>query len=90
MTDARNADDAVRIALETACAYRLSDPHDREVLRRYILRVLRVVKAEGVLSSEEAFRLLQHVDAGTFRDLEAEQYLGLVKDTSTVEVYDVM
>lgn len=90
MTDARNADDAIRMALETASAYRLSDPHDREVVKRFLVRCLRAVKAEGSLGSDEAFRLLQHVDAGTFRDLEAERYLGLVKSNEGIEVYDVM
>lgn len=70
-------DDLIRLCLETAQAYRLSDPFDRETLKRFLSRAMKLAKAEGEVTAEDAFRLLKEADVTTFRDFEAERYLGI-------------
>lgn len=78
---AESIDDVIKLCLETASAYRLSDPFDRETIRRFMLRSLKLVKAEGQISVEEAYKVLQQTDLGTFREFENEQFTGLTEGT---------
>jgi hypothetical protein len=78
---AESIEDVIRLCLETAAAYRLSDPFDRETVRRFMLRSLKRLKAEGEISAEEASKVLQQTDLGTFRDFENEQFTGLTEGT---------
>lgn len=46
-----------------------------------MLRSLKLVKAEGQISVEEAYKVLQQTDLGTFREFENEQFTGLTEGT---------